>query len=196
MSDSTTPHGSERSLNPSTCYSVCTVSSPRQLRGAGYPDLKPLLDVYLAEVRERLGADVSAVALYGSVARGQAHGASDIDLFVVHRGERAAVFEVFLAVALRLRDHPLVAELQARDAPTEPYPVFRSEEELADTPWLLLDVCDHGIILFDPREVLARKLASLRARLRELGSRRIELADGSWYWDLKPDMRPGEVIAL
>ena len=69
-------------------------------------------------------------------------------------------------------------------------PVFRSEEELADTPWLLLDVCDHGIILFDPRAVLACKLASLRLRLRELGSRRIELADGSWYWDLKPDLRP------
>ena len=179
-----------------SCYSALTVSSPREDRGHGYPDLKPLLDVYMAEVRDRLGADVSAVALYGSVARGQAHAASDIDLFVVHRGERAAVFEVFLEVALRLRDHPLVAELQARDAPTEPYPVFRSEEELADTPWLLLDVCDHGIILFDPREVLARKLASLSARLRELGSRRIELADGSWYWDLKPDMRPGEVIAL
>ena len=106
------------------------------------------------------------------------------------------MFEVFLEVALRLRDHPLVAGLQAHDAPTEPYPVFHSEEELADTPWLLLDICDHGIILFDPREVLARKLASLRARLRELGSRRIGLADGSWYWDLKPDLRPGEVIAL
>ena len=179
-----------------SCYSGDTVSSLREDRGHGYPELKPLLDVYLAEVRDRLGTDVSAVALYGSVARGQAHAASDIDLFVVHRGERAAVFEVFLEVALQLRDHPLVAALQARDIPTEPYPVFRSEEELADTPWLLLDVCDHGIILFDTREVLARKLASLRLRLHELGSRRIELADGSWYWDLKPDLRPGEVIAL
>ena len=148
--------------------------------------------MYLAEVRDRLGADVSAVALYGSVARGEAHAASDIDLIVVHRGERAAVFEVFLEAALQLRGHPLIWELQARAVPTEPYPVFRSEEALADTPWLLLDVCDHGIILFDPREFLARKLASLRA----LGSRRMELADGSWYWDLKPDRRPGEVIAL
>ena len=105
-------------------------------------------------------------------------------------------FVVFLHVALQLREHPLVGELQARKVPTEPYAVFRTEKELADTPWLLLDICDHGIILFDPRQVLARKLASLRLRLRELGSRRVELADGSWYWDLKPDMRPGEVIAL
>ena len=106
------------------------------------------------------------------------------------------MFEVFLEVALQLRDHPLVAELQARNIPTEPFPVFRSEAELADTPWLLLDICHHGIILFDPHAVLAHKLARLRVRLRELGSRRVELADGSWYWDLKPDLRPGEVITL
>ena len=190
-SSCSSPHTSAGS-----CYSGRTVSSPREDRGRGYPELKPLLDVYLAEVRDRLGADVSAVAVYGSVARGQAHPASDIDLFVVHRGERAAVFEVFLEVALQLRDHPLVEELQARDIPTEPYPVLRSKEELADTPWLLLDVCDHGIILFDPHRVLTHKLASLRRRLRELGSRRIELPDGSWYWDLKPDLRPGEVFTL
>ena len=173
------------------------MSSSRQQRwGQGYPELKPLLDLYLGRVRDQLGDRLSAVALYGSVARGQAQAASDVDLFVVHRGPRAAVFEVFLQVALQLREHPLVGELQARKVPTEPYAVFRTETELADTPWLLLDICDHGIILFDPRDVLARKLASLKLRLRELGSRRVELADGSWYWDLKPDMRPGEVIAL
>ena len=158
--------------------------------------MKPLLDRYLAEVRNRLGSRLSAVALYGSVARGQAHAASDIDLFVVHRDVRASVFEVFLEVALQLRDHSLTAELRARDLPTEPFPVLRSEVELADTPWLLLDICDHGIILFDPRAVLARKLERLSLRLRELGSRRVELADGSWYWDLKPDLRPGEVFSL
>ena len=75
-------------------------------------------------------------------------------------------------------------------------PVFRSEAALVDTPWLLLDVSHHGIILFDPRQVLHAKLAALRRRLAELGSRRIELADGSWYWDLKPNLRPGEMIEL
>ena len=109
--------------------------SPRQpRRGHGYPELKPLLDLYLGRVRDRLGESLSAVALYGSVARGQAQAASDVDLFVVHRGRRAAVFKVFLHVALQMREHPLVCELQARKVPTEPYAVFRTETELADTP--------------------------------------------------------------
>ena len=51
-------------------------------------------------------------------------------------------------------------------------------------------------ILFDPSAVLQRKLAALRVRLRELGSRKVEMPDGSWYWELKPDLRPGEMFEL
>lgn len=162
----------------------------------GYPDVKPLTDALLTEVRAELGARLTAVALYGSVARGEAHRWSDIDLFVVHRGDRETVSEAFLHAKLRLRDRPLARELAARGVPTAPVAVYRSEEELADTPWLMLDMTHHGILLFDPRGVLHRKLERLRARLEELGSRRIELDDGSWYWDLKPDLRPGEVVTL
>ena len=163
---------------------------------SGYPDVKPLTDALLTEVRAALGDRLTAVALYGSVARGEAHRWSDIDLFVVHRGDRETVSEAFLRAELRLRDQPLARELSARGVPTAPVAIYRSEEELADTPWLMLDMTDHGIVLFDPRGVLRRKLERLRARLQELGSRRIELADGSWYWDLKPDLRPGEVVTL
>ena len=163
---------------------------------SGYPDVKPLTDALLTETRAALGDRLTAVALYGSVARGVAHRWSDIDLFVVHRGDRETVSEAFLRAELRLRDQPLARELSARGVPTAPVAIYRSEEELADTPWLMLDMTDHGIVLFDPRGVLRRKLERLRARLQELGSRRIELADGSWYWDLKPDLRPGEVVTL
>ena len=163
---------------------------------SGYPDVKPLTDALLTETRAALGDRLTAVALYGSVARGEAHRWSDIDLFVVHRGDRETVSEAFLRAELRLRDQPLARELSARGVPTAPVAIYRSEEELADTPWLMLDMTDHGIVLFDPRGVLRRKLERLRERLQELGSRRIELADGSWYWDLKPDLRPGEVVTL
>lgn len=164
--------------------------------GSGYDHVKPLIDALLEAARARLGDRLTAVALYGSVARGEAHRFSDIDLFVVHRGAREVVSEAFLHAKLRLRDTPLTSELTSQGIPAAPVAVYRSEAELADTPWLLLDVTHHGIILFDPRGVLRRKLQSVRSRLRELGSRRIELADGSWYWDLKPDMRPGEIVTL
>ena len=164
--------------------------------GSGYAEVKPLIDALLAEVRAELGDRLTAVALYGSVARGEARPWSDIDLFVVHRGSREGVAEAFLSAKLHLRQQPVTADLRSRGIPIAPIALYRSEEELADTPWLLLDVSHHGIILFDPRHVLRRKLERLRSRLEELGSRRIERADGSWYWDLKPDLRPGEVVSL
>ncbi|MCY4376318.1 MAG: nucleotidyltransferase domain-containing protein [Spirochaetaceae bacterium] len=173
-----------------------TAADERGESSFGYADVRPLTDALMAEVHAEIGDRLTAVVLYGSVARGEAHRWSDIDLFVVHRGDRETVSEAFLHAKLRLRNQRLARELTARGVPTVPVAVYRSEEELVDTPWLMLDMTHHGILLFDPRGVLGRKLARLRARLEELGSRRIELDDGSWYWDLKPDLRPGEVVTL
>ena len=163
---------------------------------SGYADVKPLTDRLLTDLRAALGERLVAMALYGSVARQAARPTSDIDLFIVHRGDRHAALCSFVEVEIGLRDDPLTSTLRARGVPSKPMPVFRSESSLADTPWLLLDIAHHGIMLFDPRGVLGRKLAYVRKRLAELGSRRIEIADGSWYWDLKPDLRPGETVTL
>ena len=181
------------------CYHGTVAASPQRRsagRTCGYAEVKPLTDRLLARLGAELDERLVAVALYGSVARGQARAESDIDLFLVYREDRDRVADTFVEVELELRAAPLTAELRACGVPTNPMPVFRSEAALVDTPWLLLDISHHGIILFDPRQVLQAKLAALRRRLAELGSRRIELADGSWYWDLKPNLRPGEMIEI
>lgn len=81
-------------------------------------------------MRAEIGDRLTAVVLYGSVARGEAHRWSEVDLFVVHRGDRETVSEAFLHAKLRLRDQPLAGELTARGVPTVPVAVYRSEEEL------------------------------------------------------------------
>ena len=182
-----------------SCYHGTVVGSPQRRsagRTCGYAEVKPLTDRLLARLGAELDERLVAVALYGSVARGEARAESDIDLFLVYRGDRDSVADTFVEVELELRAAPLTAQLRARGVPTNPMPVLRSEAALVDTPWLLLDISHHGIILFDPRQVLHAKLAALRRRLAELGSRRIELADGTWYWDLKPNLRPGEMIEI
>jgi hypothetical protein len=102
----------------------------------------------------------------------------------------------FIHVLMELRESEEYMEMQKKGIRAEPYPIFFSEEKLADTPWILLDVLDHGIILYDREEVLQKKLEALRRKLEELGARRVVLEDGTWYWDLKPDWKPGEVIEL
>ncbi len=165
--------------------------------GVGYEDIRPLLNRLLALLQARLGERLLAVALYGSLARGQARPTSDMDLLIVHCGDRMAVFDQFMDIVLHdLERTPEWMELKGRGIRPDPYPVFFTPAELADTPWLLLDVQDHGIILYDPQAILQRKFESLRRRLAELGSRKVVLEDGSWYWHLKPDWKPGEVIEL
>lgn len=167
-------------------------TSPRSLAR-----LKPLLDLFIAKARQILGTDLVAVALFGSAARGDFKPGSDLDLFVVHDGDRRHIHRILLEVALDLRRCPEGASLREQDLPSEPYPILVSRERLAsETPWILLDVADHGIILYDPVAVLEQKLASLRRRLQELGSRKVTLPDGTWYWLLKPDLKPGEVFEL
>jgi hypothetical protein len=74
-------------------------------------------------------------------------------------------------------------------------PVFKTPAEVELGSPLFLDMVQDARILHDPDGLLAARLDRLRARLAELGARRIWRGN-AWYWDLKPDLKPGEVITL
>jgi predicted nucleotidyltransferase len=138
---------------------------------------------------EVYGDNLVALAVFGSVGRGSPSPASDVDLLVVlgrRPGGRFACLESFEAVERRLEEAGLRLDLS---------PVFRTVEDLAAGFPLLLDMVEDARILFDREGVLAAALERLRARLKALGARRIPYK-GSWYWDLKPDYKPGEVFRL
>lgn len=82
------------------------------------------------------------------------------------------------------------------DAGTGLAPLVTSPEAIEAGPLILLDLTEDAVILHDPTGFLARRLDRLRQRLRELGARRVWLDGDRWYWDLKPDYRPGEVFDL
>jgi hypothetical protein len=58
-----------------------------------------------------------------------------------------------------------------------------------------LDMTEEAIILYDRDGFFAGILERLRKKLRELGAQR-KRKGKVWYWDLKPDYKPGEVIDL
>jgi len=136
------------------------------------------------------------VACFGSVARGKPNSESDLDLYVVTREKISPLLDRRLMVVGRLRETPEYHALVHQGYHPDPMPIFHTAERLATHPWILLDITDHGVVLFDPEGILAKELERVRARLKELGSQRIQRPDGSWYWDLKPDWRPGETVAL
>lgn len=132
------------------------------------------------------GLRVLAVALFGSVARGEAGFSSDIDLIVVYEGSEKKMSDQFYGLKRTLADEHLSDRL---------LPIFLDKKDLRDHPHILLDVLDHGKILYDTG-VMRERLNTLKERLSELGSKKVLLEDGKWYWDLKPDWKPGEIIEL
>ncbi|MGB9723390.1 MAG: nucleotidyltransferase domain-containing protein [Chloroflexia bacterium] len=168
--------------------------------GETYPfpsPFRPLLEALLRTCRRYYGPRLVALAVFGSLGRGTAGPESDVDLLLVCRdlpsGRIPRVEEFCAQVEPALG--PLLAQLAAGGIHTRLSPVFKTPEELEAGSPLLLDMVEDAVILYDPGGVLAGRLQRLRERLAELGARRIWRGE-QWYWDLKPDYRPGEVFEL
>jgi hypothetical protein len=160
------------------------------------PPIEHLLTRLVDACRRHYGSRLAAVAVFGSIGRGTARPDSDVDLIVVAdalpdgRVARAADFEAIEASVASAVCEARLAGLAAWISP-----VLKTPAEIEHGSPLLLDMVDDARILYDRDDGLARALARLRARLAELGARRIWRGN-AWIWDLKPDYRPGEVFEL
>jgi predicted nucleotidyltransferase len=136
-----------------------------------------------------------SLAVYGSVGRGTPRSTSDIDVMLVVDSlpdGRTARMQEFAEV-----DQTMAAPLAAARAlgvETEVSPVFKTPAELAVGSPLLLDMTEDARILVDRGE-LAQALTTLRTRLAAQGARRV-FRGNAWFWDLKPDYRPGDTFTL
>ena len=139
-----------------------------------------------------LGLRLRSLVLFGSVARGQATARSDVDLLLIAEDLPRSLVE---------RRRPLLAawsEARTRHAlpAVEWNLVTKTPEEARYHSPLYLDIVEDGILLVDRGRFFETVLDAMRARMRELGSRRVFLDDGSWYWNLKPDFQFGEVVEI
>ena len=108
------------------------------------------------------------------------HRPMDIDILVVSSGFPHGLVE---------RRRPLLAawsETCARHGvpAVEWNLVTKTPAEARHHSPLYLDIVD-GILLLDRGRFFETVLDAMRARMRELGSRRVFLDDGSWYWHLE-----------
>jgi uncharacterized protein len=157
---------------------------------------RPLLDKFLKLAQESWGEDLLAVTVFGSVARGEAKPASDIDLLMVTRSKRQYPSADYASWLRRLRESQECRALNDHGILSEPMPIIVDERKLESHPWLLLDIQECHITLYDPECRLERILDDVRAQMRKLGSRKVILENGQWYWDVKPSWKPGEVFSL
>jgi len=74
--------------------------------------------------------------------------------------------------------------------------VTKTPDEAALRSPLYLDMVEDAVLLYDRDHFFAGVLDGMRRRMLQLGSRRVRLPDGTWYWDLKPDFRFGDVVEI
>ncbi|MHA1208475.1 MAG: nucleotidyltransferase domain-containing protein [Candidatus Freyarchaeota archaeon] len=157
-----------------------------------------LLEEYVSLVQKHFSERLWSVCLFGSVARGEAEAESDIDVLVVAEGlPRDVGMRVRDTnwIHLKLRETEAYRSLRALGRNTLISDVFFTPEEVKQHPPILLDVVEDGVILYDKGNFLRNTLETLSERLRELGARKVKTRRG-YYWILKPDAKPSEVVKI
>ena len=146
---------------------------------------KSLIKVLKGHYGERL----VSVLIYGSYGRGKATPESDLDLLLVINGlppSRAERVEEFIS---KVED-----KLEGEGLPYLSVVLKTPGEACRGSP-LFLDMVEDAEILYDKEGFFQGILDRLRARLKELGAKRI-FKGTRWYWVLKPDLKPGEVFEI
>jgi predicted nucleotidyltransferase len=150
----------------------------------------------LSEIKTLYSKRLISVVVFGSVGRGTQRCDSDLDLLVIAdqlpRG-RMKRMEEFSVIEHRIG--PVLKSLREAGMTTDLSPVIKSPEEAERGSPLFLDMVEDARILIDRNGFFEKVLSRLRGRLKQLGAKRIWMGS-AWYWDLKPDYKPGECFDL
>ena len=173
------------------------VAQREAMAGAHLADaLREVAREYGRALEETLGERLVSVVLYGSVGRGEAGETSDVDLLVVAerlpqgRFRRQEVLE-----PADQRVDALLEELAGQGVHTGVSVILKTPAEAKRLVPLYLDMVEDAVLLVDRGGFFAATLDRLRQSLARLGSRRHRLGRFR-YWELKPDLRPGETFSL
>lgn len=150
----------------------------------------------LSEIKSFYGKRLVSVVIFGSAARETQRFDSDIDILIIAedlpkgRMKRVREFD-----AIEDKIEPFLKSLQKEEINTYISPIIKSPEEAENGSPLFLDMVEDARILFDKDGFFSGVLEKIRNRLKGLGAKRIWKGN-AWYWDLKPDYKPGEIFEL
>lgn len=155
-----------------------------------------LLTSLAAACGRHYGERLVSLAVFGSVGRGTPRPDSDVDILIVAedlpRGRVARVGEL---AKIEADMGEVLRQLRSEGVTTELSPVLKTPSEVEQGSLLFLDMLEDARLLVDRDAFLAQECERFRTRLARLGARRIWRGN-AWFWDLKPDYRPGEVFEL
>jgi len=147
---------------------------------------------------DRFGERLISLIVYGSVARGDFRADSDLDLLIVIDGLPGSRLErqrMLLEVEEESSLRSFLEDLWNRGVNVDLSPIIITPAEASRIRPIYLDMVEDSIIVHDKDGFFERILERLRDALERLGAERIWVGR-KWYWRLKKDYRPGEVIEI
>lgn len=158
--------------------------------------LKDVVD----EIKEYYGDSLISIVVYGSVGRGEYRRESDIDLMVVISSSSDSLGgrnRIFLNnIITKIETSERYREWINNGLPYRLSPIILTPDELKCHPPIMLDMTEDSVILFDKDDTFLNEIKDIKERMRELGSKRVFLENGRWYWILKPDIKWGEIVKI
>jgi predicted nucleotidyltransferase len=161
-----------------------------------YARFDELLTALVATGQRHYGQRLVSLAVFGSVGRGTPRPDSDVDLLIVAEDlppGRVARVGDFAKIEAGVGE--TLRRLRSEGVTTELSPVLKTPSEVEQGSLLFLDMLEDARLLVDRDAFLEQVFERFRARLARLGARRIWRGN-AWFWDLKPDYKPGEVFEL
>jgi len=156
---------------------------------------RKIINTLVGMLRQSLGESLTSVALFGSRTRGTARADSDIDLLLVVRHAPPVYHERLKPVFEAVRQLRKVLSDQGETSLPEVNFLVLSEEEAREGRGIYLDMAEEAVLLADDRGFLQTRLDEVRDRMKALGCRRVAVG-ADWYWELKPNLKPGETVSL
>lgn len=134
---------------------------------------KKLIQRYIKEILNIFRDKIQAITIFGSVARDEARDDSDIDMLLIVSGDSRKIQQAIVpAVDLKIDDWEEYKSLIKNGVRTKILEIIKREKELRDNRLILLDILDHGKILYDPKGVMKNLLKDLKERLKALGGKK------------------------
>lgn len=158
-----------------------------------------LLNKYVEIVKEYYRENLLSVAVFGSFIRGTAKfPESDIDILIVISDTISYEDKVVLSRDIkkelsRTEEYQKLKNAFGGITP-EIQEVIFTEEKLRSHPDIIIDLTTN-LKIFHDNGILAEEIDQVRGRLKRLGAIKVETKD-SWFWILKPDLKPREAVEI
>lgn len=181
----------------SPAHIVASVAGQVNLGKLANGPYKDVLDAVMSGLLDGLGSRLVTVAVFGSVARGDYHETSDIDIAVIVRDWRERMTSrVSTLIDTTRHTGEMIIRLWEHSgiySGIQWYALDTKESEILRP--LYLDMTLDAVIIYDRNDFFAKILSRMRTRLQDVRGKRIALPEGGHVWEVKKGMPLSEVFA-